>query len=281
MFTRRVALLTILVAVAAGGWAIAAPAATAEPAWAPAATAPIHPGVQTITEGGQCTANFIFFNGATVYIGQAAHCSSTAAQTDTDGCTTPSLPLGTPVTVKGATRPGRLVYNSWLLMQAAGETNPDICAFNDLALVQLDPADAANVNPSIPHWGGPTGINTTGAATLSRVFSYGNSSLRLGLTLLSPKTGVNVTDDGSGWEHVITTVTPGIPGDSGSAVLDAQGRALGVISTLQVGVPGGVSNGVGDIWRELGYANAHVFGGGLQLALGTQPFNGGKLPLGI
>jgi S1-C subfamily serine protease len=166
-------------------------------------------------------------------------------------------------------------------MQAAGETNPDICAFNDLALVQLDPADAANVNPSIPHWGGPTGINTTGAATLSRVFSYGNSSLRLGLTLLSPKTGVNVTDDGSGWEHVITTVTPGIPGDSGSAVLDAQGRALGVISTLQVGVPGGVSNGVGDIWRELGYANAHVFGGGLQLALGTQPFNGGKLPLGI
>ena len=42
-------------------------------AWAPAATAPIHPGVQTFTAGAQCTANFIYSDGTTVYIGQAAH----------------------------------------------------------------------------------------------------------------------------------------------------------------------------------------------------------------
>ena len=47
-------------------------------------------------------------------------------------------------------------------MQSLGDTNADECAFNDLALVQVDPADVAQVNPSIPHWGGPTGINPGG-----------------------------------------------------------------------------------------------------------------------
>ena len=70
-------------------------------AWAPAATATIHPGVQTVTAGGQCTANFIYTAGSNTYIGQAAHCSSTGAATDTDGCLAASLPLGTPVEVTG------------------------------------------------------------------------------------------------------------------------------------------------------------------------------------
>ncbi len=131
-------------------------------AWAPANTATIHPGVQTHTEGGQCTANFIFQEGETVFIGQAAHCSGTGGQTETDGCTSGSLPLGTPVEVSGANQPGTLVYNSWLAMQAAGETDPDTCAYNDLALVRLDAADVANVNPSVPGFGGPTGVGTVG-----------------------------------------------------------------------------------------------------------------------
>jgi hypothetical protein len=40
-----------------------------------------------------------------------------------------------------------------------------------------------------------------------------------------------VGDDGNGWSHTVYTVTPGIPGDSGSAFLDASGNALGVLST--------------------------------------------------
>ena len=48
-------------------------------AWAPASTATVHPGVQTFTEGAQCTANFIFRDGADTFIGQAAHCSGPAA----------------------------------------------------------------------------------------------------------------------------------------------------------------------------------------------------------
>src|SRR4051794_41719817 len=83
-------------------------------AWAPAASATIHPGVQTYTDGGQCTANFVFYDASNVYIGQAAHCSGTDGNTATNGCTAHSLPVGTKVEVGGASQPGTMVYNSWV-----------------------------------------------------------------------------------------------------------------------------------------------------------------------
>jgi hypothetical protein len=249
-----------------------APPAAAAPTWAPAATAPIHPGVQTVTAGGQCTANFVFYDASnTVYIGQAAHCSGTGGATETNGCDSGSLPLGTPVQVGGASQPGTMVYNSWLAMQAAGETNPDVCAFNDLALVRLNPADFGKVNPSIPFWGGPSGIDTNGTVQGENVYSYGNSSLRGGAAPLSPKQGVSLGDAGNGWSHNVYTASPGIPGDSGSAFLNSAGAALGVLSTVQIAPLAG-SNGVGDVSREINYMNSHS-SLGAQLANGTQPFN--------
>ena len=278
MGIRRV-LLSVFVAVFTLSGVVAGPPAKAAPTWAPAASAPIHPGVQTITGGaGQCTSNFVFYSGTEIYIGQAAHCAGTGAATDTDGCLAASLPLGTPVEVDGATRPGTMVYSSWLTMQATGEKDADTCAFNDLALVRLDPADHGRVNPSIPVWGGPVGVNTTGMGLADDVYSYGNSSLRLGLTLVSPKRGINVTDDPSGWSHTVYTLTPGIPGDSGSAFLDGSGQAVGVLSTVAV-LPLPASNNIGDIGRELAYARAN-FDSGLVLANGTEPFRPNALPLG-
>ena len=249
-----------------------APPAAAAPTWAPAATAPIHPGVQTITDGAQCTANFVFYDASnTVYIGQAAHCSGTGGATETNGCDSGSLPIGTPVEVGGASQPGTMVYNSWLAMQAAGETNPDTCAFNDLALIRLNSADFGKVNPSIPFWGGPAGIDTNGTAAGENVYSYGNSSLRGGVSQLSPKQGVSLGDEGNGWSHNVYTATPGIPGDSGSAFLNSAGAALGVLSTVQIARLAG-SNGVGDVSREINYMSSHS-SLGVQLANGTQPFN--------
>ena len=104
--------------------------------------------------------NFVFQEGTDVYLGQAAHCSGTGGQTETDGCTSGSLPIGTPVEVTGASKPGTLAYNSWLTMQAKGENNADTCAYNDLALIRIDPADVGKVNPSVPGFGGPTGVGT-------------------------------------------------------------------------------------------------------------------------
>ena len=190
MHRRSLALLVcVLVACA-----IAPAAASAAPTWAPASSATVHPGVMTFTDGGQCTANFVFYDAADIYIGQAAHCSGTGGATETNGCDSGSLPLGTPVEVDGASRPGTMVYNSWLAMQANGESDPDTCAYNDFALVKLDPADSAKVNPSIPFWGGPQGIGDSG--TGQRNFTYGNSSLRLGAEPLSPKEGTTTSSPG-------------------------------------------------------------------------------------
>jgi hypothetical protein len=287
LLARAFAAAVASVSAAVPFMAAQAPNAAAVPTWAPAATAPIHPGVQTVTDGGQCTANFVFYDASnTVYIGQAAHCSGTGGNTATDGCTSGSLPLGTPVQVGGASRPGTMVYNSWLTMQAAGETDPNTCAFNDLALVRLDPADFGKVNPTIPFWGGPTGIDTNGTVQGENVYSYGNSSLRGGVTQLSPKRGVSLGDNGNGWSHDVYTATPGIPGDSGSAFLNSNGAALGVLSTVQIAPLAG-SNGVGDVNLEVNYMRSHSSFSGVQLANGTQPFNpnagvlGLGLPLGI
>src|SRR5262249_2785802 len=187
--------------------------------------------------------NFVFYDASgTEYLGQAAHCAGTGSNTDTDGCTTPSLPLGTPVDVDGASQPGTLAYSSWAAMQAAGGPGADQGAYNDISLIKLNSADYGKVNPSVPTLGGPTGV---GGATQAGddVFTYGNSSLRQGITQLSPKQGKSLGDDGDGWTHNVITVSPGIPGDSGSGFMDASGRAFGVLSTLQLAPLAG-SNGV-------------------------------------
>jgi hypothetical protein len=253
---------------------IAAFAALALPAsalgWAPVGQAKVHPGVQTFTAGAQCTSNFVFQEGSNVYLGQAAHCSGTGGQTETNGCTSGSLPLGTAVEVTGATEPGTLAYNSWLTMQGKGETDPDTCSFNDLALIRIDPADVGAVNPSVPGFGGPTGVGTVGGLG-STVYSYGNSELRGGVTKLSPKQGIVIQSEGGGWSHVVSTLTPGIPGDSGSGFMNGSGQAIGILSTLQLApLPG--ANGVGDLGKELAYERANGPFPALQLVPGTQPF---------
>jgi hypothetical protein len=249
--------------------ALAAAPSTAS-GWAPASQAQITPGVQTDTAGGQCTANFVFTSGSDVFIGQAAHCAGTGAATETDGCDAQSLPLGTPVGISGATRPGTLAYSSWVTMQQVGEADPDACAYNDFALVRIDPADVGLVNPSVPRFGGPVGLGGP-SATGDVVYSYGNSSLRLGIRQLSPKQGVVVETVGNGWSRTVYTATPGVPGDSGSGFLDANGAAIGTLSTLAV-LPTPLSNGVADLGRELDYARAHGGLADLQLVNGTEPF---------
>ena len=253
--------------------AIAALAPSVAGAWAPAGSAPIHPGVQTVTQGAQCTANFIYQDGSNVYIGQAAHCSGTGGATETDGCDSGSLPVGTAVEIDGASRPGTMVYNSWITMQALGESNADTCAYNDLALVRLDPADVANTNPSVPGFGGPTGLGSSSAMLGNDVFTYGNSSLRFGVTKLSPKQGIVVQSQGNGWSRDVYTATPGIPGDSGSGFMDGSGNAIGVLSTVQIAPLAG-SNGVGDLRHELDYLHAHTSFTGVNVVNGTEPFNG-------
>jgi hypothetical protein len=271
--SRLLAVAATVAVVASGSLGI--PVADADNHWAPAESATIQPGTQTFTQGAQCTANFIFTDSTDVYIGQAAHCSGTGGATATNGCESGSLPLGTNVQIDGATQPGTMVYNSWLTMQDVGETNANACNFNDFALIRIHPDDHSRVNPSVPIWGGPTGIGAT--STLEQVYSFGNSSLRAGLEALSPKYGVSLGASEGGWTHPLYTVTPGIPGDSGSPFLNSDGQAIGVLSTLVI-LPLPLSNNVSDLGNALAYANANS-SLNVSLAQGTEPFNGS--PLGL
>ena len=282
---RRTAAVTAsLATVLLGAATVTSAPAQAAPQWAPAATAAIHPGTQMYTEGAQCTANFVYTDSsAAVYVGYAAHCAGLGEATDTDGCLAESLPLGTRVTfneggslVDEGTQvgAGTLVYSSWLTMHQIGTTDANTCAYNDLAIVKVDAADVGKVNPSIPFWGGPVGIDTDGTAAGDRVWTYGNSSLRAGITALSPHTGISLGDDAAdgGWSHPLYTVTPGVPGDSGSGFLSADGKAVGTLSTLGL-APLPASNNIGDLGKELAFAQAHSGISGLTLVKGTEAFS--------
>jgi hypothetical protein len=255
---------------------VAAPGA----AYASSSGGSIHPGIELTSPQGQCTANFIFTAGNKVLIGQAAHCTGKGNDSQTDGCKSRSAPLGTPIKIRGASERGRLVYNSWLTMQNRHERNKDVCAYNDFALVEIDSADVKRVDPTVPVFGGPTGLRTRGLADRARVYSYQNSALRQGLTQTSAKSGFSLGDSAGGREHQVATLTPGVPGDSGSGFMDADGRAFGVLSTLNLD-PAPGTNGVADLAKALEYANRYGNLGHIQLEHGHRRFDasaGGLIP---
>ena len=272
--------LLLLAALTVG---TASSGAAAASRWAPESKAKITPGVQMVTKGAQCTSNFVFTDGAgRVYAGYAAHCAGKGSSTDTNGCTTGSYPLGTPVTFERSGNPltsgtvvghGRLAYSSWITEHRLGmKGSGNTCSYNDLALVRVDKDDVGKVNPTVPHWGGPVGINTTGLKTGASVYFYGNSSLYGGNGQIAPKSGTSTGDSGKGWSHNFYTSPPGVPGDSGSGILDGSGRAVGVLSTIGL-VPNPGENSAGDLARELAFARKHSGIGGLRLVHGTRGFS--------
>ena len=143
--------------------------------------------------------------------------------TDTNGCDCGSLPIGTPVEVDGASRPGTLVYNSWISMQANGETNADACAYNDFALVRIDPADVGQRQPVGP---------PLRRADRPRQSAGGPRRHRLQLRQLlasrrrhhaEPEAGRRRPGRGQRLEPDRLHGHAGVPGDSGSGFMDANG----------------------------------------------------------
>ena len=127
---------------------------------------------------GQCTANFVFTDASgNVYLGQAAHCSSTGGDTETNGCSTKSLPLGTPIYagdlvnggVQTGTKIGTLAYNSWIAMQQKPrDRTRHVRIQRPSADQDLTSARSSEVNPTVPFWGGPDGLAAGPRATGAR-----------------------------------------------------------------------------------------------------------------
>jgi hypothetical protein len=269
-----VASLAALAAILGAG--AGAATAGARPDFGPPGSG-IQPGVRTQTADTFCTANFVFYDAAGhIYLGQAAHCARQALPKEAvqpNGCTFGSHPLGTPVKFGDAGVSGTLVYSSWLAMQRNGETDANACKDNDFALVEVPDYARDQVNPSMPLVGGPTGLNTTGTVFGDPVVGYGNSPTRQNLEDAKSKQTVAVGTIDGGWAHLIYPVNPGIPGDSGGPYLDPAGRALGSLATLVL-FPAPASNNIVDIAHALDYARRFSGINGLDLAIGTEKFEG-------
>lgn len=265
--------------------------AAASTTWAPVASAALRPGIRMETNGAQCTSNFVFTDAAgNVYFGYAAHCAALGSSSDTDGCTTPTLKLGTPVLfTRGGNlfRPATLVgkgvlaYSSWRTMQqlkARGVKVPQArCALNDFALVRVVNADKRKVNPTVPVWGGPTALQSVSVPVGQTVYTVANSSSRGGDGFGFAKTSTIAARLGGGLGYQIKG-NPGIPGDSGSGFMDRLGRPIGVLSTLEVSLGFGtpITNAIGDLPQEVRWAALYSGIRGLKLAPGTVRFRAGS-----
>ncbi|MFC4942324.1 serine protease [Pseudonocardia sp. GCM10023141] len=275
---RAAAWLITLCSAAALGVATTGTAAAqgVGPTFAAAADATITPGALMVTQvdrrtTASCTADFVFRSTTTIYLGFAAHCAGADESMGHSGCDEPTLPLGTPVAITGTDGEqsrGTLAYSSWHAMQEQRETDESLCMYNDLALVALDTATIARVNPSMPLLGGPVGLAATGPTPGEAVYSYQPNNGGDGL-----RRGEAVADAGGGLTHRVQTEPPGGPGDSGGGYLDADGRAFGVLSTQFFDGPH--TNGVTDLAAALSYADRFGALGTVTLVPGTEPFEAG------
>ena len=156
---------------------------------------------------GQCTLNYVFRNGGTLYIGTAGHCSEHAGDVMTDA------------------NNGRIGTVAFRIQ--SGD--------DDFTLIQIDPARYGEVSSSVRNWGGPTG------STVSTETSIGDILLLSGYGV-----GFSVLDQTRGRPGILADDTPtayfaelpAIFGDSGGPVIEASThKALGIVSGIGVTVP--------------------------------------------
>ena len=135
-------------------------------------------------------------------------------------------------------------------------------AHGDAALELPGDAQHSFTGPGLVHLEGRLEVTTENREQDATTLDLANGPYEL---TLSPT-------EGGGWTHTVYTATPGIPGDSGSGFLDKDGKALGTLSTVAIAPLAG-SNGVGDLAKELAYAQQNSGISGLTMANGTEPFS--------
>jgi len=228
------AALSMILVPAAGAASITAPERALPPWFTPTFAAQVHtagangvqvaaetlntecPGYQSpgvaaagcIVSPAGCTANFIYTDGTSKYVGTASHCTDNVGQPVVMQVDTTTLAeVGTVAKRTSQQEPG-----------------------NDFALIKIYPEVASKwgVDPKVPVVGGPNGIYT-GCDPVG-VSHYGHG-YGVAVAQGKPETGLatNWNNDGYGWTGF------GAPGDSGSpVVLTGSGEAAGNFTHLIV-----------------------------------------------
>lgn len=181
----------------------------------------VRPGAGFSTPVGGCSLNFVFEDASGQrYIGSAGHCFI-------GGGESVWAPGAGPTARQGSTVFGRAVYAALASDGEIGGYDDDEIGYSgyDFALIRLDPGVVAN--PEMCHFGGPTGVFTAHAPIPEPVHQFGRGLL-FGGTIPARSGAATHTLD----PLVVHTMLPAIWGDSGSGVVTADGKAIGVVVRL-------------------------------------------------
>ncbi|MGH3389595.1 MAG: hypothetical protein ACRDOO_12040 [Actinomadura sp.] len=168
---------------------------------------------------GWCSANFVFKKGSAWGLGTAGHCGTTGQPVS--AYVVPPLASGR--------LPGLYVIGKIGVSHDNG-------IGDDFAMINIDPEFASWMNPTMPVWGGPSGVYR-GAQVGLPVKHFGHGLVfGAGGT---PRAGVAIRwdinrGDGFSW------VSPAAQGDSGSGVLTLGGEAAGDLTHIVVDVEGDI-----------------------------------------
>lgn len=225
----------------------------------------LRPGVGLVVEQGTraCTAGFVLRDGAggRTFLATAGHCFLDAAT-----CATPLPGLAgaqanaTAALPEGPRPIGRFAYVSFLAMQASGVTDPYECYYGDFALIEVDAALAPRVSPVPLVGAAPTALRATPLADGESVTVI--SALQGSGVAKAGRIVANADPNPAARQVYATATVECGPGDSGAPVLDAQGKAVGIVLTQ----PGPRQCGIGPLAALLARAEATL---GVKLVLAT------------
>lgn len=189
---------------------------TAAPPFGTGACPGVRPGAVVVSDAGQCTFNFLFKGSdGSRYMGTAGHCILGESPTGGDvGERVWARGTGPEARDADGNRVGEFAY---AILQ-----DP-----KDFALIRLDPGVAAS--PQMCHFGGPTGRNDALVEEPVVLHHFGQG-LALGQTVPAR---THLAPSMPDRDHVYANGLA-IFGDSGSGVIDDQGRAVGVLVTIGV-----------------------------------------------
>jgi hypothetical protein len=207
----------------------------------PTAAACVSTGGKTLAPGDEldvtdhiCTLGFLVADSSGLYFSTAGHCIHV-----NDTASNPTI--------------GKFGVGAFHYLVPETGSESDGSPGEDFALIRIDPADYAQVSPTVCGWGGPKGLYTDTPGS-GGVKHYGSGE---GMTVAGPTTqqrqGFNLLNNNTAFYWT----GAGVPGDSGSAVLSDDLRAVGVLTHLIVSPPS--DNGGTHLLRGFQLASAAGF----------------------
>lgn len=175
-----------------------------------------------------CTANFVFQKRTTYGLGTAGHCAAKDAIGAWEDVTAYVVPPA------GQGAPGIYHIGQFVLSRDNG-------VGDDFAMIKIYPEYNGWMNPTMPVWGGPTGVYTADAPTVVKHFGHG---IVVG-TGGTPRAGVApIWDARDG--RAFAWYGAGNIGDSGSAVNVLTGEGAGNFTHIVIvdGLPGDMAPGM-------------------------------------